>query len=99
MPSLNVTVLKDGDPFISGDFDVRDEDYTLVSSLLSEVDMTKAQAASLLAGYMHAREVGNVTEEMGKLAMLAAVFVLEAGDTAITIPLEQSAGFAGQVGP
>ena len=94
MQTLSVTVLKDDTPFIKGDFDVRDDDFTLVKGLLGEVAMTSGQAASLLAGYMHAREVGNVTEEMGKLAMLAAVFILSKGQTEIIIPLEQSAGHA-----
>ncbi len=96
MRTLTVTVLKDDEPFIKGDFDVRDEDYDVVLKLLSEVEMTSGQASSLLAGYMHARDIDQVSEDMGKLAMLAAVFILNEGKTDIAIPLEQSAGQGGK---
>lgn len=86
--TLTVTVLKDGEAFLNGTFDVPEADYPLVAGLLAEVDMTHAQAASLLSGYMHARDVGRVTEDMGKLAMIATVYMLEAGETEIEIPLE-----------
>jgi hypothetical protein len=85
---LTVTVLKDDAPFLNGTFDVSDSDYPVIVSLLREVDMTHGQAASMLSGYMHARDVGRVTEEMGKLAMLAVVYMLEAGESEIEIPLE-----------
>lgn len=90
--TLNVTVTKAGETFLTGVFDVPANDYTLVKKLLSEVDMTRPQAASLLAGYMHARDVGPVTEDMGKISMLATVFLLNEGETDIVIPLEQSTG-------
>ncbi len=85
---LTVTVLKDGEAFLNGTFDVSDTDYPVIVNLLREVDMTHAQAASMLSGYMHARDVGRVTEEMGKLAMLAVVYMIEAGEHAIEIPLD-----------
>ncbi|MBL4836865.1 MAG: hypothetical protein JKY34_04740 [Kordiimonadaceae bacterium] len=88
MRQLKVAILKDETPFLNGAFDVSDEDYPIVVGLLKEVDMTKAQAASLLSGYMHAKDVGPISEDMGKLAMIAAVFMLEAGEVAIEIPLE-----------
>lgn len=90
--NLTVTVLKDGEPFLNGTFDVADQDYPIIVGLLREVEMTHGQAASMLSGYMHARDVGRVTEEMGKLAMLAVVYMLEAGETAIEIPLETTEG-------
>ena len=49
--------------------------------------MSRERAASMLSGYMHARDAGNVTEEMGKLTTVAAVFMLSAGETDIIIPL------------
>ncbi|MFC4346337.1 hypothetical protein ACFO5Q_00580 [Kordiimonas lipolytica] len=85
---LTVTVLKDEQPFLNGTFDVKDEDYPVIVNLLKEVEMTHGQAASMLSGYMHAGDVGQVTAEMGKLAMLAVVYMLEAGETEIEIPLE-----------
>jgi len=36
---------------------------------------------------MHARDVGPVTEDMGKIALIATVFFLEAGEDDIIIPL------------
>ena len=92
MRQLEVTVLQDGKPFLNGVFDVSDEDYPIVVNLLKEVDMQREQAASMLSGYMHAKDVGKVTEEMGKLAMIATVFMLEEGETAIEIPLETQKG-------
>ncbi len=83
---LTARVIKDGDIFLSGDFDVSDADYTAVHALLAEVAMTHPQAASLLAGYMHARDVGQVSEDMGKLAMFAVVYLLAEGETEIEIP-------------
>jgi len=84
--TLKVTVLKEGAVFLTGNFDVSSDDYKVVCGLLSEVDMTHEQAASLLAGYMHARDVGSVTTEMGKLAMFATVYMLDKGETNIEIP-------------
>ena len=92
MRQLEVTVLQDGKQFLHGTFDVSDDDYPIVVGLLKEVDMKREQAASMLSGYMHAKDVGKVTEEMGKLAMIATVFMLEEGETAIEIPLETQAG-------
>ncbi len=89
---LKVTVLKDGEAFLNGVFDVPEADYPVVAGLLKEIKMTREQAASMLSGYMHARDVGKVTEEMGKLAMISTVFMLEAGETEIQIPLETSVG-------
>ncbi|TNE64263.1 MAG: hypothetical protein EP335_07290 [Alphaproteobacteria bacterium] len=91
---LAVRVLKDGEHFLEGNFDVSDADYGVVKTLLAEVHMNHGQAASLLAGYMHARAVGQVTEDMGKIAMLAAVHMLEAGETSIEVPLESATGSA-----
>ncbi|MEX0298272.1 MAG: hypothetical protein AB3N28_04330 [Kordiimonas sp.] len=88
MRQLEVTVLQNGEHFLHGTFDVSDEDYPIVVGLLKEVDMQREQAASMLSGYMHAKDVGKVTEEMGKLAMIATVFMMEEGETAIEIPLE-----------
>ena len=85
--SLHVSVLKDGAPFVAGDFDVDDADYATVAELLKEVAMERGQAASLLGGYMHAKDVGEVTEDMGKIALIAAVYMLEQGETSIEIPL------------
>lgn len=89
---LTVTVLKDEAPFLNGTFDVADGDYPVIVGLLTEIEMTHGQAASMLSGYMHARDLGRVTEEMGKLAMLAVVYMLEAGETEIEIPLETAGG-------
>lgn len=36
MHTLTVTVTKDGDVFLNGTFDVSDEDFPVVESLLSE---------------------------------------------------------------
>ncbi len=88
MRTLDVTVLQNGETFLHGTFDVTDNDYPIVKNLLKEVDLTRPQAASLLSGYMHAKDVGKVTEDMGKLAMIATVYMLEQGETAIKIPLE-----------
>lgn len=92
MRQLKVTVLQDGKPFLNGTFDVSDDEYVIVVDLLKQVDMTREQAASLLSGYMHAKDVGQVTEDMGKIAMLATVYMLEEGETAIEIPLYTEAG-------
>lgn len=86
---LKAAVTKDGVPFLNGTFDVTPENYNAVKVLLGEVDMTRAQAASMLSGYMHARDVGPVTEDMGKIALIATVFFLEAGETDIIIPLSE----------
>ncbi|WP_417451464.1 hypothetical protein [Kordiimonas sp.] len=86
--SLQVAVLKDGETFLHGTFDVSDEDYDTVIKLLDEVEMDHGQAASLISGYMHARDVGQVTEDMGKIAMFAVVYMLQAGETNIEIPFE-----------
>jgi len=83
---LEVTVVKDGEVFLNGTFDVSDTDYDAVKALLSDVKMTHEQAAALLSGYMHARDVGQVSEDMGKLAMFATVYMLVAGETVIEIP-------------
>jgi nucleoside phosphorylase len=87
MRNLVVTVTKDEIDFLNGTFDVTDEEYPIVEKLLEEVDMTRQQAASMLSGYMHANHVGKVTEDMGKLAMMATVYMLQAGETNIIIPL------------
>ena len=87
MHTLEVTVLKDEKPFLNGTFDVTEENYILVANMLGEIEMSRPQAASILSGYMHAREVGSVTEDMGKIALMATVFMLEQGETAIQIPL------------
>lgn len=87
MKTLKVAVTKDGAPFLDGDFEVSTENHAAVKALLPEIDMTRAQAASMLSGFMHARDVGPVTEDMGKIALIAAVFFLEAGETDIIIPL------------
>ena len=92
MRQLKVTILKDGAPFLNGAFDVTGEDYAVVVGLLTEVEMTHGEAASLLSGYMHAKDIGPVTEDMGKLAMFATVYMLEAGETDIEIPLEAEPG-------
>lgn len=84
--TLTVTVLKDDQVFLNGTFDVSDRDYDIVEKLLPEVEMTHEQAASMLSGYMHARDVGRLTEEMGKLAMFATVYMLVEGETEIEIP-------------
>ncbi|WP_262693153.1 hypothetical protein [Kordiimonas aquimaris] len=90
MRTLKVTVTKNGDVFLNGTFDVSGEDYPVVEGLLNEINMTREQAASMLSGYMHARDAGNITDEMGKLAMVATVYMLAAGETDIIIPLEAS---------
>ena len=89
MKILKVGVTKDGEPFLNGDFEVTDENYAAVKPLLPEIEMTRPQAASILSGFMHARDVGPVTEDMGKIALIAAVFFLDAGETDIIVPLEQ----------
>ncbi len=89
MKILKVGVTKDGEPFLNGDFEVTDENYAAVKPLLPEIEMTRPQAASILSGFMHARDVGPVTEGMGKIALIAAVFFLDAGETDIIVPLEQ----------
>lgn len=90
MHNLQVAVTKDGKPFLDGNFEVTTENYAAVKALLPEVDMTRPQAASMLSGYMHAQDVGQVTEDMGKIALIAAVFMLEEGETNIIIPLEET---------
>ncbi|MBO6504170.1 MAG: hypothetical protein JJ850_11145 [Kordiimonadaceae bacterium] len=90
MQNLKVAVTKNGEPFLDGNFEVTDENYSAVKALLPEVDMTRAQAASMLSGYMHAQDVGQVTEDMGKIALIAAVFFLEAGETDIIVPLQEN---------
>lgn len=92
--TLNVTVTKAGETFLTGTFDVAEPDYKLVKTLLSEAKLSRAQAAAMLAGYMHAQDVGQLTDEMGKLSMLATVFMIDAGETEIVIPLEQAQGRA-----
>ena len=87
MHQLKVTILKEEKAFLDGAFDVTEEDYTVVVGLMKEVQMTREEAASLLSGYMHAKDIGPVTEDMGKLAMFATVYMLEAGETDIEIPL------------
>ena len=87
MKTLKVSVTKDEAPFLDGNFEVTPENYEAVKALLSEVEITRAQAASMLSGYMHARDVGPVTEDMGKIALIATVFFLEAGEDDIIIPL------------
>jgi hypothetical protein len=88
--SLTVTVLKDGETFLEGEFGCSDEDYGAVLGVLGEVEMTREQATSLLSGYMHARDVGQVTEDMGKIALIATVYMLEEGETHLEIPLESA---------
>lgn len=88
MKTLKVAVTKDEAPFLDGNFEVIPENYKAVKALLSEVEITRAQAASMLSGYMHARDVGPVTEDMGKIALIATVFFLEAGENDIIIPLD-----------
>lgn len=92
MQTLKVTVTKDGEQFLEGAFEVTPENYQAVLAVLNDIEMTKGQAASMLSGYMHAREVGPVTEDMGKIALIASVFFLEQGETAIVIPLSSAAG-------
>lgn len=87
MKILKVAVTKDNAPFLDGAFEVTPENYNAVKALLGEVEITRAQAASMLSGYMHARDVGPVTEDMGKIALIATVFFLEAGEADIVIPL------------
>lgn len=89
---LKVAVTKDGEAFLDGNFEVTPENHAAVKPLLGEVDMTREQAASMLSGYMHARDVGPVTEDMGKIALIATVFFLEAGETDIVIPLGEQQG-------
>lgn len=92
--TLKVVVTKDGAPFLDGNFEVTPENYAVVAGLLDEVNMTREQAASMLSGYMHARDVAPVTEDMGKIALIATVFYLEAGETEIVIPLSEQQGQA-----
>lgn len=87
MNILKVTVTKDGAEFLDGNFEVSAENYTVVRGMLGEIEITRAQAASMLSGYMHARDVGPVTEDMGKIALIASVYFLEQGETEIIIPL------------
>ena len=88
MPKLlKVTVLKDEDVFLEGEFEVPDTDYPVVVEILPQMGLDRAKAAGILSGFMHANDVGETSEEMGKLAMVAAVFMLETGATEITIPL------------
>ncbi|WP_374762944.1 hypothetical protein [Yunchengibacter salinarum] len=85
--SLQVEVLRDDTPFLEGRFDVTPQDYPAVKMLLGEIDMTAEQAAGILSGYMHAREAAELTEEMGKIALVATVFMLEEGWQHVVIPL------------
>ncbi len=87
MQTLKVTVTKAGEQFLDGAFEATPENYEAVKGLLSEIDITRAQAASMLSGYMHARDVGPVTEDMGKIALIATVYFLEQGEADIVIPL------------
>lgn len=90
--SLTVRVLKDQEVFLEGVFEVPDNDYVLVKDLLPQAKLDKGQAASILSGYMHASDAGTVTEEVGKVAMVAAVYMMEEGEDAIEIPLETVSG-------
>ncbi|PCI64113.1 MAG: hypothetical protein COB37_02845 [Kordiimonadales bacterium] len=88
--TLKVSVAKDAQTILSGTFDVSDHDYQAVSALLKEVEMSVPQAHDLLIGYMHARDAGPVSEEMGKLAMFAVVYLLSEGHTDVDIKMDHS---------
>lgn len=80
-------VVTDGDMvFFEGDFEVSPENYSAVVPLLAQIDMTPDQADDILRGYMHAKDVGPVSEEMGKIALIATVYYLERGETEVRIP-------------
>ncbi|MBL4789671.1 MAG: hypothetical protein JKY60_11720 [Kordiimonadaceae bacterium] len=88
--TLKVSVEKDEHTILSGTFDVSGQDFEAVSALLEEVEMTIPQAHDLLIGYMHARDAGPVSEDMGKLAMFAVVYLLSEGQSEVDIKMDDS---------
>ncbi|GHF15669.1 hypothetical protein GCM10017044_07320 [Kordiimonas sediminis] len=85
--TLAVTVLKEKEPYLSGSFDVTDEDYAVVANLLEEIALDRAGAEDLLIGYMHTQKVGQASEDIGKMAMVATVYMLKHGETDIVIEM------------
>lgn len=85
MRQLHVVVLKEKQTLLEGCFDVQDTDYAIVRDLLKEINLTREGAEDLLIGYMHAEKAGAVTEDVGKMAMVAAVYMLERGETHLSI--------------
>ena len=85
---LDVTLIREGAAFMSGSFDVSEDDYKAVKPLLAEINLTRDGAEDLLIGYMHAQEIGQMTEQTGKMAMVAATFILAEGEKDIVIHLD-----------
>ncbi len=83
--SLKVTIFKFGKLFLEGSFDAPEEHYDIVVGLLKEINLTREGAEDLLLGYMHAQDAAAVTEETGKMAMVATVYMLEQGESEVVI--------------
>lgn len=99
MRSLKVIVLKEKKTVLEGDFTVEDQDYDVVVELLKEINLTRDGAEDLLIGYMHAEQAGAITEDVGKMALVAATYILNEGETEIAIMADlkpqSDIGFAG----
>lgn len=86
---ITVTLQQDGEDFIAGEFEVRAEDTEAVLPLLPEMGLDRERAEAILSGYMHASDLGQVTEDMGKMALVAAVYMLEVeGEDNLKLDLE-----------
>ncbi|WND03620.1 hypothetical protein QGN29_04435 [Temperatibacter marinus] len=83
--TLKVLVLKEKQTVLEGTFDVEDQDYQVVVELLKEITLTREGAEDLLIGYMHAEQAGAITEDVGKMALVAATYILSQGETEISI--------------
>ena len=96
---LKVVVIKEKQTVLEGNFAVEDADYDVVCGLLKEINLTRDGAEDLLIGYMHAEQAGAITDDVGKMALVAATYILSQGESEISIfsdlkPASDS-GFAG----
>lgn len=82
---LKVVVMKEKQTALEGNFTVEDADYDIVCGLLEEINLTRDGAEDLLIGYMHAEQAGSITEDVGKMALVAATYILSEGETEIAI--------------
>lgn len=85
MRKLKVVVLKEMQTAFEGDFEVQDQDYDVVVELLKEINLTRDSAEDLLMGYMQAQDAGTITEDVGKMALVAATYILSQGETEVSI--------------
>ncbi len=94
---LKATVFKFGKVFLEGNFEAPDEHYQTVVDLLDEIDLTPEGAEDLLLGFMHAQDVNQVSEEMGQMALVATVYLLEQGMTELIINADDKQSTEGQL--